>query len=102
MDGINIKLMKSGISGALQIVALAQAFGKKLMLGCMLETGLGIAAAASLAAGTGAFDFLDLDSHRLLRPVPGLSGGMTVSGDELVLENQAGWGTILPALPTKD
>ena len=102
VDGINIKLMKSGISGALQIIALTQAFGKKLMLGCMLETGLGIAAAASLAAGTGAFDFLDLDSHRLLKPVPGLSGGMTVSGDELVLENQAGWGTILPALPTND
>ena len=55
VDGINIKLMKSGIVGALQIITLAKAFGKKLMLGCMLETGLGIAAAAQIAAGTGAF-----------------------------------------------
>ena len=100
VDGINIKLMKSGITGALQIIALTQAFGKKLMLGCMLETGLGIAAAAQIAAGTGAFDFLDLDSHRLLKPVAGLSGGCAVQGEQLILENQAGWGTILPLPPT--
>ena len=84
----------------MQIIALAKAFGKKLMLGCMLETGLGIAAAAQIAAGTGAFDYLDLDSHRLLKPITGLSGGYTVQGDELVLENHAGWGTILPTLTT--
>lgn len=100
VDGINIKLMKSGLTGALQSIALTKAFGKKLMLGCMLETGLGIAAAAQIAAGTGAFDFLDLDSHRLLKPVINLSGGYTVSGDELVLENEAGWGTILPPTAT--
>ncbi len=100
VDGINIKLMKSGITGALQIIALAQAFGKKLMLGCMLETGLGIAAAAQIAAGTGAFDFLDLDSHRLLKPIAGLSGGCAVQGDQLISGNGAGWGTILPPTPT--
>ena len=100
VDGINIKLMKSGMTGALQIIALTKAFGKKLMLGCMLETGLGIAAAAQIAAGTGAFDYLDLDSHRLLKPIANLSGGYTVDGEELILENQAGWGTILPKLPT--
>ncbi len=100
VDGINVKLMKSGITGALQIITLAKAFGKKLMLGCMLETGLGIAAAAQIAAGTGAFDFLDLDSHRLLKPVPGLTCGYTVQGEELILENEAGWGTILPQPPT--
>ena len=100
VDGINVKLMKSGLTGALQIIALTKAFGKKLMLGCMLETGLGIAAAAQIAAGTGAFDYLDLDSHRLLKPIADLSGGYTVQGDELVLENKAGWGTILPKLPT--
>ena len=100
VDGINVKLMKSGITGALQIIALTKAFGKQLMLGCMLETGLGIAAAAQIAAGTGAFDYLDLDSHRLLKPILGLSGGYQVCGGELRLENAAGWGTILPAPPT--
>ena len=98
VDGVNVKLMKSGIGGALQIIALCRAAGKKLMLGCMLETGLGIAAAAQIAAGTGAFDYLDLDSHRLLRPVPGLSGGFTVEGEEIVVGGgeAAGWGVMLP------
>ena len=97
VDGVNVKLMKSGIGGALAIIALCQASGKKLMLGCMLETGLGIAAAAQIAAGTGAFDYLDLDSHRLLRPIPGLSGGFTVDGEELVVGEgaDAGWGVTL-------
>ena len=98
VDGINVKLMKSGITGALEIIALTQAFGKKLMLGCMLETGLGIAAAVQIACGTGAFDFLDLDSHRLLKPVPGLSGGYDVQGEELVVAeiSGAGWGVEMP------
>ena len=98
VDGVNVKLMKSGIGGALAIIALCRASGKKLMLGCMLETGLGIAAAAQIAAGTGAFDYLDLDSHRLLRPIPGLSGGFTAEGEELVVgaDGEAGWGVTLP------
>ncbi len=94
VDGMNVKLMKSGIGGALEIIALCRAAGKKLMLGCMLETGLGIAAAAQIAAGTGAFDYLDLDSHRLLRPVPGLSGGFAVDGEELVTDDGPGWNVI--------
>ena len=98
VDGVNVKLMKSGIGGALEIIALCRASGKKLMLGCMLETGLGIAAAAQIAAGTGAFDYLDLDSHRLLRPVPGLSGGFAVDGEDLVVgaDGEAGWGVTVP------
>ena len=68
------------------------------MLGCMLETGLGIAAAAQIAGGTGAFDFLDLDSHRLLRPVPGLSGGFRCAGEQILLGEirEAGWGVTIP------
>lgn len=93
VDGINIKLMKSGITGALQIITLTKAFGKKLMLGCMLETGVGISAAAQIAAGTGAFDYLDLDSHRLLQPVPGLTCGYEVHGGELICGTDVGWGT---------
>ena len=101
VDGVNVKLMKSGIGGALEIIALCRAAGKTLMLGCMLETGLGIAAAAQIAAGTGAFDYLDLDSHRLLRPVPGLSGGFKVEGEEIVVGEgeAAGWGVTLPEPP---
>jgi len=101
VDGVNVKLMKSGIVGALQIIALCRASGVKLMLGCMLETGLGIAAGAQIAGGTGAFEFLDLDSHRLLRPVPGLSGGFECAGEEILLGEtaDAGWGVQMPPRP---
>ncbi len=102
VDGINVKLMKSGLFGALQIVALCRAWGKKLMLGCMLESGLGIAAAAQIAGGLGAFDYLDLDSHRLLSPVAGLSGGFACAGGSLTVGGEAdqggGWGVSVPEL----
>lgn len=101
VDGINVKLMKSGLAGALQIIALCRAAGKGLMLGCMLESSLGIAAAAQIAGGTGAFGYLDLDSHRLLSPVAGLSGGFRCEGNALHLgEGQgggAGWGVRVPS-----
>ncbi len=99
VDGINVKLMKSGLAGALQIIALCRTAGKKLMLGCMLESGLGIAAAAQIAGGTGAFDFLDLDSHRLLAPVGGLTGGFRSDGGTLLIgdSTEPGWGVRLPA-----
>jgi L-alanine-DL-glutamate epimerase-like enolase superfamily enzyme len=97
VDGVNVKLMKSGLAGALQIITLCRAAGKKLMLGCMLESSLGIAAAAQIAAGTGAFDFLDLDSHRLLAPVSGLAGGFVCDRDELAMRDpQPGWGVTVP------
>ena len=98
VDGINVKLMKSGLAGALRIIEMCRATGTKLMLGCMLESGLGIAAAAQIAAGTGAFDFLDLDSHRLLAPIAGLAGGFTCTGDTLDVHAAGpGWGVTIPA-----
>jgi L-alanine-DL-glutamate epimerase-like enolase superfamily enzyme len=102
VDGINIKLMKSGLTGALQIIALCRAAEKKLMLGCMLESSLGIAAAAQIAGGTGAFDFLDLDSHHLLAPIPGLAGGFTDTGALLRVggDSAGGWGVTLPEITT--
>jgi L-Ala-D/L-Glu epimerase / N-acetyl-D-glutamate racemase len=68
--GVNIKLAKAGLLGALQIIAIARAAGLKLMIGCMLESLLGIGAALHLACGTGAFDYLDLDSHALIGLTP--------------------------------
>jgi len=73
-DGINIKLSKcGGIRRALQIIQSARANGLKIMLGCMVETSVGIAAAAQLAPLT---DWLDLDGHLLLAddPYEGIGG----------------------------
>lgn len=98
VDGINVKLMKSGITAALDIMAICRSAGKKLMIGCMLESGVGISAAAAIAAGTGAFDCIDLDSHKLLAPIPGLEDGFTSDGECLVIRRNAlGWGVSPPS-----
>ena len=70
--GINIKLAKSGgIREAIRMVHAARALGLGVMLGCMVESGLGIAAGASIAS---LCDHVDLDGNLLLRndPWPGV------------------------------
>jgi L-Ala-D/L-Glu epimerase len=70
--GINVKLAKSGgIREALRMIHAARALGLGVMLGCMLESGLGIAAAAQIAS---LCDHVDLDGNLLLRhdPWPGV------------------------------
>jgi L-Ala-D/L-Glu epimerase len=66
VTAVNIKAAKSGYSRSLAIAALARAAGVPLMIGCMAETARGLAASAALAAGTGFFRFVDLDSDHLL------------------------------------
>ena len=70
--GVNIKLAKSGgIREAIRMVHAARALGLGVMLGCMVESGLGIAAGASIAS---LFDHVDLDGNLLLAndPWPGV------------------------------
>ena len=68
VDGVNMKLMKcGGITGALQIVAVARAFGLQTMIGCMGESSISISAGAALG---GLLDHIDLDSHLNLNPDP--------------------------------
>lgn len=74
VDGINIKLGKcGGIRPALRMIHLAKAYKMKIMLGCMIESSLGIAAAAQLAP---LVDWLDLDGHLLISndPFTGIDG----------------------------
>jgi L-alanine-DL-glutamate epimerase-like enolase superfamily enzyme len=70
--GINVKLAKSGgIREAVRMVHAARASGLGCMLGCMIESGLGIAAGAHVAS---LFDHVDLDGNLLLAhdPFPGV------------------------------
>jgi L-alanine-DL-glutamate epimerase-like enolase superfamily enzyme len=81
--GINVKLAKSGgIREAVRMVHAARALGLGAMLGCMLESGLGIAAGAQIAS---LFDHVDLDGNLLLAddPRPGveLVDGVQVPAD---------------------
>lgn len=65
-DVINVKLGKSGPMAAADIAAVAEAANLELMVGCMLESALGIRASAHVVAGLGSFDYVDLDGNRLL------------------------------------
>jgi L-alanine-DL-glutamate epimerase-like enolase superfamily enzyme len=70
--GINVKLAKSGgIREAVRMVHAARALDLGCMLGCMVESGLGISAAAQIAS---LFDHVDLDGNILLAhdPWPGV------------------------------
>jgi len=87
-DGVNIKIAKSGIAGSAEICRLVGSAGLKLMIGCMTETMVGLSAGIYLAAGTGAFDYVDLDGvhflffHRRWGPI-------TIAGREYILESDA-------------
>jgi L-alanine-DL-glutamate epimerase-like enolase superfamily enzyme len=64
--GINVKLMKCGFFGALEIAGICRSAGIGLMLGCMLEPRVGLAAAIHLACISGGFSHFDLDADLLL------------------------------------
>jgi L-alanine-DL-glutamate epimerase-like enolase superfamily enzyme len=87
-DGINIKLAKSGgLREALRMVAAARALGLRVMLGCMVESGAGIAPAAQMAS---LCDFVDLDGHLLLAEDPFV--GLGFEEGRLVLSDAPGLG----------
>lgn len=68
VDGVNLKLMKAGgIREGLRIIHAARAHGLSVMMGCMSESSLSIAASVALSAYA---DHLDLDSHLNLAPDP--------------------------------
>jgi L-alanine-DL-glutamate epimerase-like enolase superfamily enzyme len=67
-DGINVKLAKSGgLREAVRMIHAARALGLRVMLGCMVESQLGVAPAAAIASLA---DWVDLDGHLLLADEP--------------------------------
>jgi L-alanine-DL-glutamate epimerase-like enolase superfamily enzyme len=82
--GINIKLAKSGgIREGVRMAHAARALGLGVMLGCMIESGLGISAGAHMAS---LCDHVDLDGNLLIAedPWPGVSlvDGVQLPSDE--------------------
>jgi L-alanine-DL-glutamate epimerase-like enolase superfamily enzyme len=68
VDGVNLKLMKSGGLREMQrTIHAARALGMQVMLGSMVESSLALSAAAQLAPLA---DHLDLDGHWLLARDP--------------------------------
>lgn len=66
--GINLKLMKTGgILPALEMIRIARDYNMRIMLGCMIETSLGVTAMAHLS---GIADWIDLDAPLLIKNDP--------------------------------
>jgi L-alanine-DL-glutamate epimerase-like enolase superfamily enzyme len=88
VDGINIKLAKCGsLREALRMIATARAHGMLVMVGCMIETSLGITAAAHF---TPLVDAADLDGAALTVDDPFV--GASVAGGQIRLPTEPGLG----------
>jgi L-Ala-D/L-Glu epimerase len=88
VDGVNLKLAKCGsLREALRIVHTARAHGMLVMAGCMVETSLGITAAAHLGP---LLDAVDFDGAALLRDDP--FRGATIANGVLALPTAPGLG----------
>ncbi|MEY2904050.1 MAG: hypothetical protein RJA52_66 [Bacteroidota bacterium] len=67
--GINIKLMKcGGITPALKMIKKARQLGLQVMIGCMTESSIGIAAIGQLLP---LLDYVDMDGPLLIQNDPG-------------------------------
>jgi L-Ala-D/L-Glu epimerase len=88
VDGVNLKLAKCGsLREAMRIIHAARAHGMLVMAGCMIETSLGITAAAHLGP---LLDAVDFDGAALLRDDPFV--GATIANGVLVLPTAPGLG----------
>jgi L-alanine-DL-glutamate epimerase-like enolase superfamily enzyme len=88
VDGINIKLAKCGsLREALRMIATARAHGLLVMVGCMIETSLGITAAAHF---TPLVDAADLDGAALTANDPFI--GASIDGGRIALPDGPGLG----------
>lgn len=93
-DLINIKLMKAGgLHNAVKIASFAETMDVQCMMGCMLESKVGITAAACLAAGRRIVTRADLDAAVLLAEDP-VVGGATFAGNRLQVSDAPGLGIV--------
>lgn len=92
-DVINIKLMKTaGISQAIEVANLTRRHNKTCMVGCMLESGISVTAAAHFAvAFSDVVTTIDLDGPQLCSGNP-IEGGMTMDGPWIELSDAPGLG----------
>jgi L-alanine-DL-glutamate epimerase-like enolase superfamily enzyme len=88
VDGINIKLMKcGGIREALKMIHTARACDLKIMIGCMIESSVGISSAAQIAP---LVDYVDLDGNLLISNDP--YSGLELKQGKWILNDLPGLG----------
>ena len=89
--GINIKLMKcGGLTPARRMIDRARALGMKVMVGCMTESSVGIAAIGQLLP---LLDYVDMDGALLIRNDPAI--GPCIEYGQVHLPESAGTGAAL-------
>lgn len=92
-DGINVKLCKcGGLTPAIQMLREARSSGLRTMVGCMIESSIGISAAAQLLP---LLDYADLDGATLLADDP--AEGVEIHKGVVTLPDRLGCGAILRA-----
>jgi L-alanine-DL-glutamate epimerase-like enolase superfamily enzyme len=90
VDGVNVKLLKSGsFDGAVAMISAARKENVQVLLGCMIESSLGVTAAAHLAPWA---DWIDLDGHFYVANDD--FDGLRYENGALILPERAGIGAI--------
>jgi len=90
VDGVVVKTMKSeGIREALRMIHTARAHDMQIMLSCMVESSVGVTAAAHLAP---LCDYADLDGPLLIKNDP--YRGLKYDGAKMFLPDGAGLGVV--------
>jgi len=91
-DLVNVKLAKcGGLSTGRTLLELARAHGMGTVVGSMMESHLGVGAAASLAAACGTTHVADLDAAWWAQQSP-FEGGLSYEGSTVVLPERPGLG----------
>ena len=88
VDGVVVKTMKSeGLRESLRMIHTARAHDMQIMLSCMVESSVGVTAAAHLAP---LCDYADLDGPLLIKNDP--YRGLSYDGARIFLPDEAGIG----------